>query len=72
MPVDPVPVCRFVAEPPQDPLPDGRWATTLERHFLGACDPLDEEEEGLGDPGEVVVLPRPHVARAHVRARRRR
>ena len=57
MPVDPVPVCRFVAEPPQDPLPGGRWATTLERHFLGACDPLDEEEEGLGDPGEVAFYP---------------
>lgn len=57
MPVDPVPVCRFVAEPPQDPLPDGRWAATLERHFLGACDPLDEEEEGLGDPGEITFYP---------------
>ena len=57
MPVDPVPVCRFVAEPPQDPLPDGRWAATLSRHFLGACDALDEEEEGLGEPGDVAFHP---------------
>jgi hypothetical protein len=57
MPVDPNFVCRFVAEPPQEPLPDGRWAATLERHFLGACDPLDEEEDGLGDPGEIVFYP---------------
>ncbi len=57
MPVDPNPVCRFVAEPPQEPLPDGRWAATLTRHFLGACDPLDEEEDGLGEPGEIVFHP---------------
>ena len=51
------PVCRYVAEPPQVPLPDGRWATTLERHFLGACDALDEEGEDLGEPGEVAFHP---------------
>jgi hypothetical protein len=57
MPVDPNFVCRFVAEPPQESLPDGRWAATLERHFLGACDPLNEEEDGLGDPGEIAFYP---------------
>jgi len=57
MSVDPNPVCRFVAEPPQEPLPDGRWATTLKLHFLGACDPLDEEQEGLGEPGEIAFHP---------------
>jgi len=57
MPVDPNFVCRFVAEPPQEPLPDGRWAATLKRHFLGACDPLNEEEDGLGEPGEIAFYP---------------
>lgn len=57
MPVEPNTVCRFVAEPPQEPLPDGRWAATLKRHFLGACDVLDEEEDDLGDPGEVRFHP---------------
>ena len=54
---DPNPVCRFVAEPPQDPLPEGRWAATLTRHFLGACDALDEESDDLGEPGEVAFHP---------------
>jgi hypothetical protein len=54
---EPHPVCRFVAEPPQEPLPDGRWAATLTRHFLGACDALDEEEDDLGEPGDVVFHP---------------
>ncbi len=54
---EPHPVCRFVAEPPQDPLPEGRWATTLTRHFLGACDALDEEADDLGEPGEVAFHP---------------
>jgi len=57
MTVEPRLVPRFVAEPPQDPLPDGRWAATLQRHFLGACDPLGEEQEGLGDPGEITFHP---------------
>jgi len=57
MPVEPHPVCRYVAEPPQESLPDGRWATTLERHFLGACDGLDEEGEDLGEPGDVAFHP---------------
>jgi len=57
MSVERNPVCRYVAEPPQEPLPDGRRATTLERHFLGACDALDEEGEDLGEPGEVAFHP---------------
>jgi len=57
MSVEPNPVCRFVAEPPQDPLPEGRWAATLERHFLGACDALDDEDEDLGEPGDVAFYP---------------
>ena len=54
---EPNPVCRFVAEPPQEPLPEGRWDATLTRHFLGACDALDEEEDDLGEPGDVSFFP---------------
>lgn len=50
-------VCRFVAEPPQEGLPSGRWATTLGRHFLGACDAIDPGDDDLGDPGEVLFYP---------------
>lgn len=57
MPPEQNPVARFVAEPPQEPLPDGRWAATLTRHFLGACDVLDEEEDDLGEPGDVAFYP---------------
>ena len=57
MPVEPRFVPRFVAEPPQEPLPYGRWATTLERHFLGACDAIDPGDEDLGDPGDITFFP---------------
>jgi hypothetical protein len=50
-------VPRFVAEPPQEPLPYGRWATTLRRHFLGACDAIDAGEDDLGEPREVALHP---------------
>ena len=29
-------VARFAAEPPQDPLPYGSWADTLQAEFLAA------------------------------------
>ena len=57
MPVESRLVPRFVAEPPQQPLPAGRWATTLERHFLGACDAVDPGDDELGDPGEITFYP---------------
>jgi hypothetical protein len=57
MPVEPRFVPRFVAEPPQEPLPEGRRAATLTRHFLGACDALDGEGEDLGEPGEITFYP---------------
>jgi len=57
MPVEQRFVCRFVAEPPQDPLPSGRWAATLTRHFLGACDAIDPGDDDLGEPGEIAFYP---------------
>ena len=57
MPVEPRFVPRFVAEPPQEPLPSGRWAGTLRRHFLGACDAIEAGEDELGEPGEIAFHP---------------
>jgi len=57
MPVEPRFVCRFVAEPPQGPLPAGRWAATLTRHFLGACDAIEPGDDELGEPGEISFYP---------------
>jgi hypothetical protein len=50
-------VCRFAAEPPQDPLPYGRWAETLQAEFLQACLRVDADGEDLGEAGEPVWFP---------------
>ena len=50
-------VCRFAAEPPQGPLPYGRWAETLQAEFLAACLRIDGEGEDLGEAGELVYYP---------------
>jgi hypothetical protein len=57
MPVEERFVCRFAAEPPQETLPYGRWAATLKRHFLGAVDAIDPEDDDLGEPGELTYYP---------------
>ncbi len=72
-------VISFAAEPPQEPLPYGRWADTLREHFLAACLRIEGEAEGeaegegegedLGDPGEVVWYPdRSYGGRTYVPA----
>jgi hypothetical protein len=50
-------VCRFAAEPPQGPLPYGRWAETLQAEFLAACLKIDSEGEDLGEAGELAYYP---------------
>lgn len=50
-------VPRFSAEPPQELLPYGRWAETLQEHFLAACLRVDTEGEEIGEPGEIVWFP---------------
>jgi hypothetical protein len=50
-------VPRFAAEPPQDLLPYGRWAETLQGEFLAACLRIDSGDEELGEPGEIVWYP---------------
>lgn len=53
MPVESFVVPRFVAEPPQEQLPSGRWADTLRAEFLRAALELGD----VGEPGEVVWFP---------------
>jgi hypothetical protein len=50
-------VPRFVAEPPQEGLPYGRWVERLERELLAACSELTDAPEELGEPGEIVWYP---------------
>jgi hypothetical protein len=58
MPPEPRPVCRFAAEPPQDPLPYGDWASTLQAEFLSACLRIEADDvEVLGDPGDIRWFP---------------
>ena len=56
MPPDERPIPRFIAEPPQEALPYGRWAETLAVHFREACRRIETEED-LGEPGEVSWFP---------------
>jgi hypothetical protein len=50
-------VPRFAAEPPQETLPYGRWASTLGGHFREACADIDTEGEDLGEAGDVTWFP---------------
>ena len=49
-------VCRFAAEPPQEGLPSGRWATTLQAEFLAACLRIETDPEDEVDIGEIGPL----------------
>lgn len=62
-------VIRFAAEPPQEPLPYGRWADTLRSHFLAAVELIDADGEELGEPGEIAWFPdRTYGGRTYVPA----
>ena len=50
------PIPRFAAEPPQEPLPYGRWADALAERFMAACAEIETDEE-LGEPEEVAWFP---------------
>ena len=47
----------FAAEPPQEPLPYGRWAEALAEHFHAAAAQIDTEGEDLGEAGEPTWFP---------------
>ncbi len=64
MPPEPRFVPRFAAEPPQEPLPYGRWADTLRAELLAAALALGEE---IGEPGDIVWYPdRTYAGRTYV------
>jgi hypothetical protein len=68
VPPDQRPIPRFIAEPPQEPLPYGRWGEALGAHFLEAAGRIETEED-LGDPGELTWFPeRTTGGRTHVPA----
>jgi hypothetical protein len=50
-------ICRFAAEPPQEPIASGRWAETLQAEFLAAALRIDTEGVELGEPGEPKWFP---------------
>jgi hypothetical protein len=47
------PIPCNVAEPPQEPTPQGRWADRLRAEFLAAAQDLDQ----IGEPGELTFHP---------------
>ena len=68
MPPDERPIPRFIAEPPQEGYPYGRWADALAERFLDVARGVDAADE-LGDPGEVVWFPeRAYGGRTYVPA----
>ncbi len=50
-------VITFAAEPPHEPLPDGRWAAVLRQQFVAACADIDFGGEEVGEPGETRWFP---------------
>lgn len=57
MPPEPRYLPRFVAEPPHEGLPYGRWAERLTEEFLAACDSIAPDNDDLGRPGEITWYP---------------
>ena len=58
MPPEQRPIPRFVAEPPHDALPYGRWADQLRGLFLDAVAEIDTDgEDELGETGEINWFP---------------
>jgi hypothetical protein len=68
VPPDQRPIPRFVAEPPQEGLPYGRWAEALGDRFREAAGAIDADED-LGEPGEISWFPdRSYGGRTYVPA----
>jgi hypothetical protein len=62
------PIPRFIAEPPSEAQPYGRWAERLAEAFLAACAAV-EEEPGDAEPGEIAWYPeRSYCGRTYVPA----
>jgi hypothetical protein len=50
-------VPRFAAEPPQDPMPYGRWEQRLREEFLAAALALDGQPQDIGEPVAINWFP---------------
>lgn len=57
MPPEQRPIPRFVAEPPHDSFPYGRWADQLAELFHEACREVDTEGEEIGEAQEITWFP---------------
>ncbi|MEA2482058.1 MAG: hypothetical protein QOC55_5 [Thermoleophilaceae bacterium] len=57
MPPDQRPIPRFIAEPPHDSLPYGRWSDQLRGLFLEAVSEIDTDDEEIGTPGDLSWFP---------------
>ena len=69
MPPESRPIPRYVAEPPQDGLPYGRFAQMLAERFVTACRELESEDEEIGEPGEIAWFPdRTYAGRTYIPA----
>src|SRR5205823_7433350 len=56
MPADQRPIPRFIADPPHDSFPYGRWAEQLAELFLEACGRIESREE-IGRPTHITWFP---------------
>jgi hypothetical protein len=51
------PIPRYVAEPPQEPVPYGRWGEALGERFRAAAGEIETDGEELGEPGDISWFP---------------
>ena len=56
-PSSPVSFRASSPSPRRNRCPTAAGPATLERHFLGACDAIDADDEDLGEPGEIAFYP---------------
>jgi hypothetical protein len=56
MPPDERPIPRYIAEPPQEGLPYGRWADALAAHFLAAVARIETDED-IGEARDILWFP---------------
>jgi hypothetical protein len=62
------PIPRFAAEPPQEPLPYGRWADALGERFARACAEIETDED-VGELREIAWFPdRSYAGRTYIPA----